>query len=390
MNIERLHAIVKAISADVKKYNYPAKLEALVVAFQRRVDEPSDGSHVKEADKIIADLRDNLPNIDSNNFPSSWKEFLREYRAQDLIGEELQSTIDTILQENGLTPSIARDQLKDVADDVSGDIKSLQEIEKAFNRFKLPVDNPKPGEAEVGILVPRAAVHNGLTEFGKELSQLSKIVKVFQEIATGTREDPQINSIASSDLSIFLLLDPATALRIMEAISHLIETYKTILKIKRQVNELRETVPTEKLTDVVDHANGIMKSKITALTEEIVSSKNGIRSEKRKKEIHIELEGALEAVAIRIDKGFEFEVRATPSATKDGETKTADQVKRDDVLRTIESRQGQLAFVRSNGQPILALPGKLVDDEGPAQAQPSPAPRKPRRKKVTPSKDVQN
>jgi hypothetical protein len=64
----------------------------------------------------------------------------------------------------------------------------------------------------MGVLVPRSAVHNGLSEFGKELIVVRKIVRVFQELATGTREDPKINSISSSDLSVFFQLDPETAL----------------------------------------------------------------------------------------------------------------------------------------------------------------------------------
>lgn len=371
LNIERFHAIVNAVLADIKQYNYPERLTQLVAALQNRINDPQNGGHISAADNHIVELRSKLPELASNSFPPSWKEHLYEHGFQNMIGNDLLLQINEIIQQKDVTPTIAHKKLKELSDKLNEDVAQFRAMEKAFTRFDFGTDEPKAGEAEMGVLVPRKAVHNGLTEFGKELTSIARIVKLFQEITTGTREDPSINSISSSDLSVFFQIDPETALRILQAITNITEWYKTISKIKAQINELRKSVPEETLSGAIDHANSIMKTKIKVYSEEIITEKNGVRTEKRKNEVKIELQGVLEAIAIRVDKGYEFEVRAKPEKEKppvEGEIKPPAQIERDKTLQLIVDGQKQLSFVRAEGDPILSLPGVIPEEPNPPRA----------------------
>jgi hypothetical protein len=107
-----------------------------------------------------------------------------------------------------------------------------------------------------------------------------------------------------------------------------------------------------------------MKTKITQMKEEIIKEENGIRTEHRKTEITMEIEGALEAIAIRIDKGYDFEVRAEPSKPAGTNPEpSSGQIKQEERLRQIKDGQAALNFIRTDGEPILSLPGKLPVEE---------------------------
>jgi hypothetical protein len=367
MNVERFHAIVVAVLKDVQQYNYPKRLRQIADMLQKRVSEPQDAANATNADATITELREKLPNLQSNNFPPSWKELMYEHGFELMLGNELLAEIESILLQKEITPTIAAKKLSEIATEVAEDQKHFQAIAEGFKRFKFGVDDPEPGQAEMGVLIPRPAVHNGLYEFGREVTDIAKIVRVFQEINTGTREDPKIQSISSSDLSIFFLLDPGTALHILKTISQLIETYKEITKIKDQINQLKKDVPANTLDGAIEHVNAKMSSKIRALTEEITTEKDGVIKTERRTEIKFELKGALEAIAVRVDKGFEFEVRARPAEEVPKEAVAQLSPEQLQALQQIAEEQNQLTYVRAKGEPILSLTAKLPPDPPPKQ-----------------------
>jgi hypothetical protein len=229
MNIERFYAIIAAVLEDTKQYNYPAKIAELAGSLQNRINDPTNPSYATIADATVTELREKLAATRSNSFSPSWKEYLREYGFENMIGEVLLSHLDSILTANNVTPTIAVKEINSIAAKLAGDVRQFEVIADAFRSFNFSKDEPNPGQAEMGVVIPRAAVHNGLSEFGKELAFISRIVKVFQEIETGSREDPKINSISSSDLSVFFQLDPDTAWRIFGVIKELTAYYGQIL-----------------------------------------------------------------------------------------------------------------------------------------------------------------
>lgn len=78
--------------------------------------------------------------------------------------------------------------------------------------------------------------------------------------------------------------------------------------------------------------------------------------------------GALGEIASRIDKGFSFEIRAAkPAALKNGEEETQDaQAARslvENQYSEIIAQQPSLQFLKTDGPPILSLPG-LPEGDG--------------------------
>lgn len=370
MNTETLHAITAQILGDVAKHQVPAKLKKLVEIATNRVNNPAEATYPQQFDQQITELRDVLPKLAANRFPPLWREYISEMNADCLIGDRLLEKIETVLSATAVTPTIALQNLKEIADDVEGDVTALNNIRAAFKRFRVGIDEPAPGTAEVGILIPRKAVHENLSEFGAELRKLSRIVSVFREAVHGDRPDVKLKTVASSEFSILCLLDLETAKLISEAVGRLIEGYKLVIGLKEKVQALRsDGVPDEVLKGVVDHANERMKTTVNAVSEEIVIKfPDGKIQETRRRELKIELTGALGEIASRIDHGFSFEVRASKTVKpKDGEEESPAEAEArqviDQTTEEIASRQDDLKYLRVNGSPILSLPG-LAEVDG--------------------------
>ncbi|MGN6115244.1 MAG: hypothetical protein ACTHN2_06970 [Nitrobacter sp.] len=361
MNVETFHAIAKRIVADAELHDLPGKLTNLVAQLQNRMNQPAEASFVKAVDKQISDLREVLPKLGTNSFPPLWKEYLAETNSNRLIGDILLDEIEEILQKNGVTPSIAHGALKDIADEISEDIKQLKAADRALDRFGIGIDQPEAGTVELGVLIPRAAVHENLSEFGAELRKLSRIFSVFCEVVHGNRPDIKLKTVASSEFSILCLLDWETAKLVAQTISTLIEGYKIIMDLKEKIQGLREAgVPEESLAPLIDHANQKMESTILAVSEDIITRfPDGRVQETRKKELKIEMRGALGEIATRIDKGFSFEIRPALSAPNEEEgSKEADARKlQQQQYAEIASKQTTLQYLKMEGDPILTLPG---------------------------------
>jgi len=365
MNIETYHAIASQILEDVRNFDFPAKLRNLVNHLQNRINNPAEPSYTQNIDAQISELRTILPKLSSNSFPPLWQEYLNELGADFFVGNVLLAEIEEILLSNGITPTIAHKELLQISNEIDADLVSLQSSSDAMKRFHIGLDTPEPDTVELGVLVPRMAVHDGLAEFGAELRKLSRIFGVFHETIHGERPDLKLKSIASSDFSILCLIDWETAKLIAQSVSRLIESYKIILSLKEKIKGLLDDgIPEEKVQGLVDHANDQMAATVNAISEEIITRfPDGKVQETRRKELKIEMRGALGEIATRIDKGFSFEIRpgkVSPADDKDsGSAET--QKLRTQQFAEISSVQEKLQYLKSDGSPVLKLSGLPPD-----------------------------
>jgi hypothetical protein len=228
---------------------------------------------------------------------------------------------------------------------------AVQQIRSAFITLKIPAKDLEPGESELGVLVPRVAVHNYLGEFADELDELRFILAIFQEVVTGKREDFEIRTISSSDLSVYLEIMPPVAACIAIALDRLIETYKKILEIRKLHGELKnQKVPEEHLKGIEQHANEAMEKGIDKLIPVGLDTYCKAKAERRN-ELANGLRISLNKMANRIDRGYNFEIRVQPikEAKTDGDPNA-------EYINAILQTSKTLEFMKVEGPPVLSLP----------------------------------
>ncbi len=201
-----------------------------------------------------------------------------------------------------------------------------------------------PGEAEVGILIPRAVVNNELSQLGDEFVELQKLLGPFLEIVTGSRPAVEVRTISSTDFGVFRHRAGGRCLP-----CHCRRARRGSLQEPLEIRTLRQGlrdqgVPDASLAGVDEHANEHMTTGIAAAVNELVDDRGGIESGRRS-ELKTELRLALRAVANRIDKGYNIDVRAEEPEESDEE---GDSTSVDDLAQAFRTIANVAPGLRSS------------------------------------------
>lgn len=351
MNAERLHAIVAALSAELNGNGIDQKLTELVASLQALAGNPHP-SHQQTFAQRRAEVYAALDHSPSDAFSPLWRQILAEIGGDALLGSALRKRIDDSLQNNPLTPAVAAGDLQSLQRDVHTFKTAIDNARSAFRHLKIKDETLAQGECEVGVMIPRASVENSVEGLATELNELSFILRVFSEIATGSTEHLSIRALSSSELLVFLNASMPTAACLAVAIERIIALYKSILEIRKLKHDLvAQGVPDEATVNIDQHANSKMEDGINTLSIEIVNEHYQGESEARKHELRNSLRISLNKLADRIDRGFNVDVRVGEIAkgSKDVDQKTKESIAR------IREAASNAQFLNLSGQPILRL-----------------------------------
>lgn len=106
MNAERLHAVAKAIKAELDGLGVVANLDGLVAGLQGLTNQPTDAASQQQLSDARSALQQ-LGTAPSNSWPSSDRQISEELDLNDLLGSELLQRIEGVLARNEMTPAVA-------------------------------------------------------------------------------------------------------------------------------------------------------------------------------------------------------------------------------------------------------------------------------------------
>jgi len=370
MNAERLHAVARAIKDELESLSVVAHLDALVAGLQGLTSQPADAA----AQQQLSDARTALQRLataPSNSWPASDQQVADELGLRGVLGEELLQRIEGVLARNEMTPAVAVSEITPIAEEARQASAQLTALVAALAFFEIGADEPA-GDAEIIFTIPRDAVHEELHELGEEFTELWRILAPFQELVTGNRGGIPVETISSSAFGLELLAVPAFAYGVARAVNEILNVYKNILDIRVARQHLKDSgVPDDALAGVDDHANQAMARRNEALAEELVAELPVADSidDGRRNELTIEIRLSLNAIANRLDKGYDIDVRAPePPAEadedgdEDGEPPTPGELADFELQRQIREISPRLMAERPAGASILSLPESTEDD----------------------------
>jgi len=379
MNAERLHAIVKAIRQDLGETDAAKLLTLLSKNLEALASQPSASAAQEQVSSILKTLAEKLKSASSNDFPPTWRQAIDEFGLTDLLGRRLNQRISRVFTRNQLTPAVALKEIQDLRDRVQSLGSAADQLLGSFEYLEIGAEELEPGQAEVGILVPRDFIKNRLDELGDELTELDQILGVFSEIATGSRPSFGIRTISTTDVSLFLDAAPPVAALVAVAVERVLKGYKTLLEIRKLRSDLlAQKMPEDNLRGIDDWAEQVMaqtvKDAVPGLMDEFYKGDD----KGRRNELASELRRSLRLIAARVDRGFNIEVRIVPKAdSPDPESDEAKAQKR--YTELIGNATETLQFLKADGPPILALPASTEKEAGPDQAPPKEVRPKPKR-----------
>lgn len=377
MNVERLHAIAKAINAELRQSELTAIIATLQSALANQVSVPQEPSYQLQVATSVQTLTEVLSVAPSNDYSPAWRQVVEELGAEPLLGRPLLDRITDIFARHQITLAVARDEITQISNDEQALATGLEQLLTGLSFFGLGAEELEPGEAEVGIMIPRPAVKDELPALGEEFEELQKILGPFLELAEGSRPPLKVRTISSSDFTVYVAMAPGAALSVATALDKILDVYKKILEIRAGHTKLAETgVPPEVLAPLEVHANGMMAEETARIANDMVDAAVSVTDGGRANELKIELRLSLNSLANRIDHGYNVEVRAEPEQEPqpgegDANGTEAESSADRQALRRISELAPNLAFVNRTGRPILSLPeGETIHEDSPDLPEP--------------------
>ncbi len=364
MNAERLHAICRAIRADLDTTSSVSHLSQLATRLQELVNSPQQPQPQQQVSQVREQLRHALADSSSNAFSPVWVQVTEEIGAAPLLGSQLSETIEEIFARNEITPSVAQEEIQRLAERLTELNKAIDQVLQGFASLEVGNEDLEPGECELAILVPRKAVQHELPRLGQEFEKLQKIFGPFAELATGSRPPFVVKTISSSDFSLFLELAPEIAACVAIASERVVAFYKQLLEIRLLRQQLKDQgVPDKSLGGIDEHANSHMENGISQIVDELLAQ-NPPKDIGRTNELRTELTLALNQIANRVDAGYNVDVRAKPPESGDSEESTETPAEQQASYQTIIGASENLRFFNRSGESILALPEEVDDEQG--------------------------
>jgi hypothetical protein len=354
MNAERLHAIAVALYKEMTDNNTVEKLQNLVESLQNVVNNPHP-SHQQNLANSLKVMYATVTDTPSDKFSPTWRQILTDIDGEDLFGQTLKTSIESIFARNQITLAVAMEELQQLHNRLKIFKIALNGCISAFQEFNIGDEKLTSGECEVGILIPRQAVDNHLLNFADELKDLSFIFNTFSEVATGKIDGLSIKTISSSDLLVYLSAAAPYAACLAVAIERTVSLYKQLLEIRKLHQELRvQGVPDNQTSGIENYANQLIEKGIETVSKEIVEQFYKENDKGRKNELTTAVRVSLNMLANRIDKGFNLEVRVEPMAKE--ETEDADKADTQQFINLIQAATKNMRFLKLDGNPILKLP----------------------------------
>jgi HAMP domain-containing protein len=369
MNVERFHAIVRALKSELEETAEASLLEQLANATQQLSANPAQEPTQQQVSQLRRELNQALRGADSNSFSPAWREAVDELGVSDLLGEALAEELERVFSRNEITPATAADEINAMKQRVDALVQALDEASSGLEFFRIGAEELNPGEFEIGFLIPRREVRDGLESLGKELMQLKRLLGPFTELAGEGRPDIRVRSLSSSEFQVFLDSTQAVALMVATALERLLAAYERILNIRQKRKELaeEEDVPDEVLEPLTGHANQVMQKEIELIVDEIILSAKQA-DQGRLNELRHDLTLSLNALAMRVDLGYNVEVRAgelPPPPDEEADLEDSIHPETRSATEAIRSKQKSLEFMNVSGKPILSLeqPEEALEDE---------------------------
>jgi hypothetical protein len=361
MRAERLLQVINDVLADIRRLRLNSRLLRLEKALAAQAANPTEDNQNAVA-STREELRRALTQSRFNGYAVSLNQIVQEVGAEDLLGHRLSSRIDGAFEGNALTPAIVLSRVRQAHADLKQLQKQSVRYASALKYFKISQDELQAGEFEITVAIPGAAVDCELGKFGRETVKIDRMIGVFSEIATGSRESFRIRAIASSDLTVFLHSAPAVAALVATSVERVATLYERVLSIIKLHREMKQKdLPADVLKPMKDHIDKAVKLGLENIAKKLEQEYFTKMDPGRKQEIRKELRHALEDLATRLDRGYTFDVRGEPPDRSADTQNQSDRAKARDAYKIVDQARPKLQQFHAEEEPILGLPGPSRD-----------------------------
>jgi hypothetical protein len=355
MNASRLKEILELLLRQEKEFNIQARMGEVSAALQGMVSAPPQQQAQLQTNFVqaLANFRAQMDKMREQFQPAQIKLF-DEIGASEFFSDDIGEEIAGWVRQNAGTLVVAHQSLQKLQSERQNFLTQITQTAQGLTKLGVKVYDLKPGEAEIGFLIPREIFENHLTPLIKELATVNRIIRAFSEAATGKVEPVEVRQISTTDPLFFFGINALTIAAIGGAVTWALNTWKQveeIRKLRSGADKIEAFTPDEKEAFFGTKIKETIALETSKQTEKILAAlpqDDGRRHEQKKA-----IEGALTSILARVERGMTVEIRLIPpppTAAAKGQPPTVPP-----VFQDLQQIIPNLVFPKPEGTPVLEL-----------------------------------
>jgi hypothetical protein len=348
MNVDRLKETIDMLLVAEEQYQIQQTLQQVRSELQQLVNQPQEAQFQTAFASSLDRLRNNVTQLRAGFTPAQWALF-GEIGAVDLFLADVSQAIEKIMTDNPLTPAVTLNTVTELMNKRGEYLAALNELQSRLAQIGISAIALPPGDAEIGILLPRDLFQNHLHELSIELRVLNRILRAMAEIATGAVEPVEVHQISTTDPVFFLGMSVPTVVLVGKVIRWALDTWKQvedIRKVRAETRKLTAFTEAEIKTIFETKVETVIRDAIETKVDELIPK---AAEAGRLYELRVELAWALESILSRIERGMTAEIRfIPPSKSKDAAE--------EEYSQALQELAPRMSFPTPDPSPILRLP----------------------------------
>lgn len=367
MNTERLLQLADLLVQANTAHNIQGVLDDLRNQLDQLAANPGQPAYHTSVFNALNALTDNVRAFEEKLTPADL-EAIGEMSALPYFSSSLPLGIQSLMASAGVVPGVVRDRVVQLQAERVEFLSRLEELRRSLRALGV-AGLPQPPGVEAGFHIPRALFNNTLDGLGKEFEQITKIIAVFAELATGSVEPLEVRQISTTDPLVIVGLVTPAAIAFSKAVDWVLETINKVLELKELYNKNKSAgVPDVVLEGMKGHIADTVEKALADHGKALVES-YPIEDQARKNELDNHVSWAMSQLFAKVEQGMTVELRLLPPPPTEGETPQDAEV-RAQTYADLAAIAKRLDFPKLSGEPLLALngPGDGAAAEGGVQA----------------------
>ncbi len=237
MNTSRLRELVDLLLSLEGELTTQSRLTDVHSALQNMVNQPqnpqfqNDFAAAKEALAIGAVQTRKL-------LQPAQIALIEEIGGKRFFVDDISAFIDDLVSKNAVTPAVIQQRVQEFLTERQAYVHLITQLRDSLEGLGIKAIALKPGEAEIGFILPRRLFNNEFDNLIDELKELDFILRAFSELAVGTAEIITVSQISTSDPLFSLGMNPKTIAAIAAAITWALNTWKQVEEIRVQTHKM--------------------------------------------------------------------------------------------------------------------------------------------------------
>lgn len=277
-----------------------------------------------------------------------------EIGGAEFFDPSIAAKVKTVVATNAMTPSVARDFVKDLADRRAGYLTTIEQTLSGLDTLGVSGQELTAGAVNMVFNVPRELFDNELEPFAKELAFISQLIQHFSEAVTGEPEPVFLESSSSSLPAISVAASARVTESIATIVGKFLETWEKAEKVRRIRQELMEVgLKKQTFDDLTDQIRASVEAVIEESIQITLNSYN--HDETRKHQLEISLRRDTRRLFGQIERGLSIQFNVRLSADAD----EADRI----ALKVIDRMSRELKFPPMAAEPMLLTRGQILEGD---------------------------